>query len=192
MGARRGRSWTRGGGGVRGLIGVVKCYAHATQEPQRKRWRVPVFPPFPRGGRRDETRTRWMDKSVPPLWPLLCFRLRVPRKDETLTSGLRDLPCRRRSPGLGARIGFPLVEILICFFFKKMVVMMSEGVCFLCTNWHPLRFTYQLTVVVLLSQNKSATSNQPTIHLSQNKSAPAISHQPNKQAVGQGIAGLFV
>jgi hypothetical protein len=36
---------------------------------------------------------------------------------------------------------------------------------------------------VLFSQNKSATSNQPTVLFSQNKPAPAISHQPNEQAV---------
>jgi hypothetical protein len=36
---------------------------------------------------------------------------------------------------------------------------------------------------VLLSQNKPATSNQPTVLFSQNKSAPAVSHQPNKQTV---------
>jgi hypothetical protein len=38
--------------------------------------------------------------------------------------------------------------------------------------------------VVLLSQNKPATSNQPAVFFSQNKPAPAISHQPNEQAVG--------
>jgi hypothetical protein len=32
------------------------------------------------------------------------------------------------------------------------------------------------------SQNKPATSNQPAVLFSQNKSAPAISHQPNEQA----------
>jgi hypothetical protein len=37
---------------------------------------------------------------------------------------------------------------------------------------------------VLFSQNKPATSNQPTVLFSPNKSAPAISHQPNEQAVG--------
>jgi hypothetical protein len=36
---------------------------------------------------------------------------------------------------------------------------------------------------VLYSQNKSATSNQPAVLFSQNKAAPAISHQPNEQAV---------
>jgi hypothetical protein len=36
---------------------------------------------------------------------------------------------------------------------------------------------------VLFSQNKPATSNQPTVLFSQNKSTPAISHQPNEQAV---------
>jgi hypothetical protein len=38
---------------------------------------------------------------------------------------------------------------------------------------------------VLFSQNKSATSNQPAVLFSQNKPAPAISHQPNEQAVRQ-------
>jgi hypothetical protein len=37
---------------------------------------------------------------------------------------------------------------------------------------------------VLFSQNKPVTSNQPAVLFSQNKSAPAISHQPNEQAVG--------
>jgi hypothetical protein len=32
------------------------------------------------------------------------------------------------------------------------------------------------------SQNKLATSNQSAVLFSQNKSAPAISHQPNEQA----------
>jgi hypothetical protein len=36
---------------------------------------------------------------------------------------------------------------------------------------------------VLFSQNKPATRNQPAVLFSQNKSAPAISHQPNEQAV---------
>jgi hypothetical protein len=36
---------------------------------------------------------------------------------------------------------------------------------------------------VLFSQNKPATSNQPTVLFSHNKSAPAISHQPNEQAI---------
>jgi hypothetical protein len=36
---------------------------------------------------------------------------------------------------------------------------------------------------VLFSQNKPATSNQPAVLFSQNKPTPAISHQPNEQAV---------
>jgi hypothetical protein len=36
---------------------------------------------------------------------------------------------------------------------------------------------------VLFSQNKSATNNQSAVLFSQNKPAPAISHQPNEQAV---------
>jgi hypothetical protein len=35
---------------------------------------------------------------------------------------------------------------------------------------------------VLSFHNKSATSNQPTVLFSQNKPAPAISHQPTEQA----------
>jgi hypothetical protein len=35
---------------------------------------------------------------------------------------------------------------------------------------------------VLSSQNKSATSNQPTVLFCQKKSAPVISHQPNERA----------
>jgi hypothetical protein len=37
---------------------------------------------------------------------------------------------------------------------------------------------------VLFYQNKPATSNQLAVLFCQNKSAPAISHQPNEQAVG--------
>jgi hypothetical protein len=36
---------------------------------------------------------------------------------------------------------------------------------------------------VLFSQNKSAISNQPAVLFSQHKPAPAISHQPNEQAI---------
>jgi hypothetical protein len=36
--------------------------------------------------------------------------------------------------------------------------------------------------VVLFSQNKLTTNNQPTILFSQNKSTPATSHQPSEQA----------
>jgi hypothetical protein len=38
---------------------------------------------------------------------------------------------------------------------------------------------------VLFFQKKPATSNQPAVIFSQNKSAPAISHQPNEQAVAR-------
>jgi predicted esterase len=36
---------------------------------------------------------------------------------------------------------------------------------------------------VLFSQNKPATNNQPAVLFSHSKSAPAISHQRNEQAV---------
>jgi hypothetical protein len=43
-------------------------------------------------------------------------------------------------------------------------------------------------LAVLFSQNKPDISNQPTIFFSQNKSAPAISHQPNEQAAWSRIS----
>jgi hypothetical protein len=47
---------------------------------------------------------------------------------------------------------------------------------------------------VLFSQNKPAASNQPTVLFSRNKLAPAISHQPNKQAaeLSAGTAQVLV
>jgi hypothetical protein len=42
---------------------------------------------------------------------------------------------------------------------------------------------------VLFSHNKLATSNQPTVFFSQNQPAPAISHQPNEQAVYGCVCG---
>jgi hypothetical protein len=44
--------------------------------------------------------------------------------------------------------------------------------------------SYQLGV--LFSQNKSATSNQSAVPLSQNKPASTTSHQPNEQAATEG------
>jgi hypothetical protein len=38
-------------------------------------------------------------------------------------------------------------------------------------------------LAVLFSQNKPAITNQPAVFFSQNKPTPAISHQPNEQAV---------
>jgi hypothetical protein len=43
-------------------------------------------------------------------------------------------------------------------------------------------------LAVLFYQNKPVTSNQPTVLFSQNKPAPAISHQPNEQAVNLLVA----
>jgi hypothetical protein len=45
---------------------------------------------------------------------------------------------------------------------------------------------------VLFSQNKPVTSNQPTVLFSQDKSAPAISHQPNEQAVWVSVFGVLL
>jgi hypothetical protein len=47
---------------------------------------------------------------------------------------------------------------------------------------HPIRLAYQPPGNSTFSQNKPAISNQPTVLFSQNKLAPAISHQPNEQA----------
>jgi hypothetical protein len=41
-------------------------------------------------------------------------------------------------------------------------------------------------LAVFFSHNKPITSNQPAVLFSQNKSAPAISHQPNKHALSCG------
>jgi hypothetical protein len=45
---------------------------------------------------------------------------------------------------------------------------------------------------VLFSQNKSATNKQPAVLFSHNKSAPAISHQPNEQAVNSDAPTVYV
>jgi hypothetical protein len=45
---------------------------------------------------------------------------------------------------------------------------------------HPVRLAYQPPAnSIFLSEQ---TNHQPAIHLSHNKPAPAISHQPNEQA----------
>jgi hypothetical protein len=49
----------------------------------------------------------------------------------------------------------------------------------------PVRLAYQPPASSTFPQNKSATSNQPTVLFSRNKSAPAISHQPNEQAASK-------
>jgi hypothetical protein len=47
---------------------------------------------------------------------------------------------------------------------------------------HPVRLAYQPPASnIFLSEQ---TSHQPTVFFSRNKSAPVISHQPNKQADG--------
>jgi hypothetical protein len=51
-------------------------------------------------------------------------------------------------------------------------------------NIRPVRLAYQplANSTFLSEQIKPATSNQPPVLFSQNKSAPAMSHQPNEQA----------
>jgi hypothetical protein len=44
---------------------------------------------------------------------------------------------------------------------------------------------------VLFPLNKPATGNQPIVLFSQNKSAPAISHQPNEQAAADRTLHAF-
>jgi hypothetical protein len=50
---------------------------------------------------------------------------------------------------------------------------------------HPVRLAYQPpdSSTFLSGQDKQATSNQSIVLFSQNKSAPAIIHQPNEHAV---------
>jgi hypothetical protein len=40
--------------------------------------------------------------------------------------------------------------------------------------------------------NKSATNNESAVRFSQNKSAPPISHQPNKQAGSKNFLYIFI
>jgi hypothetical protein len=68
------------------------------------------------------------------------------------------------------------VALLDSFFFLTIVGATSapDSLFVRLISHHP---------AVLFSQNKPATSNQQTVFFSHNKSAPAISHQPNKQTV---------
>jgi hypothetical protein len=45
-----------------------------------------------------------------------------------------------------------------------------------------VRLAYQPPASSNFLSEQTTTSNQPTVLFSQNKSAPAISHQPNEQA----------
>jgi hypothetical protein len=47
---------------------------------------------------------------------------------------------------------------------------------------HPVRLAYQPPASSTFLSDKPATSNQPAILFSQNRPAPAISHQPTEQA----------
>jgi hypothetical protein len=56
----------------------------------------------------------------------------------------------------------------------------------------PVRLAYQPPASsTFFCINKPATSNQPTVLFSQNKSAPAISHQPNEQTVDFSLSVDF-
>jgi hypothetical protein len=46
----------------------------------------------------------------------------------------------------------------------------------------PVRLPYQLPANSIFLSQQTATSNQPAVLFSQNKPAPAISHQPTEQA----------
>jgi hypothetical protein len=48
----------------------------------------------------------------------------------------------------------------------------------------PVRLASQPPASSTFLSEQTTTSNQPTLLFSHNKSAPAISHQPNEQAVG--------
>jgi hypothetical protein len=53
----------------------------------------------------------------------------------------------------------------------------------------PVRLAYQPPANSTFLSQQISTSNQPAVLFSQNKSAPAISHQPNEQAGGWEAAG---
>jgi hypothetical protein len=48
-----------------------------------------------------------------------------------------------------------------------------------------VRLAYQPPANSIFLSDKPATSNQPAVLFSQNKPAPAISHQPNEQVENQ-------
>jgi hypothetical protein len=50
------------------------------------------------------------------------------------------------------------------------------------TSWRPVRLAYQPPANSTFLSEKPVTGNQPTLLFSQNKPAPAISHQPTEQA----------
>jgi hypothetical protein len=54
---------------------------------------------------------------------------------------------------------------------------------------HPVHLAYQRAV--FFSPNKPAISNQPTVLFSRNNPAPAISNQPNEQAIHCTMRILF-
>jgi hypothetical protein len=70
-----------------------------------------------------------------------------------------------------------------------MRLVVDENVAYHLTysNRRPVRLAYQPPASSTFLLKKSATSNQPAILFSQNKSAPAISHQPNEQAAGRAV-----
>jgi hypothetical protein len=50
---------------------------------------------------------------------------------------------------------------------------------------HPVRLAYQPPASSTFLSEQTTTSNQPIVLVSQNKSAPAINHQPNEQAASR-------
>jgi hypothetical protein len=75
----------------------------------------------------------------------------------------------------------------ICLFIIVCVVTAMDGrTC----GYPPVRLAYQPPANSIFSQNKPTTNNQPAVLFSQTKSAPAISHQPNEQAVRLSAFGV--
>jgi hypothetical protein len=104
------------------------------------------------------------------------------------------LPARPKSPStnylkkkihttnLPARI-WKSIPVSFSFFFENQTSFFFESefshkFCYSLFAW---LISHQ--PAVLFSQNKSAASNQQAVLFSQNKPAPAISHQPNEQAL---------
>jgi hypothetical protein len=79
---------------------------------------------------------------------------------------------------------------LVCFFhWPLMYAVAPNRFLFLGSGRHQWRHGFSqfawfisLQAVIIFSHNQPVTSKQPAILFSQNKSAPAINHQPNEHA----------
>jgi hypothetical protein len=81
--------------------------------------------------------------------------------------------------------GYPPASSAVSFSFSRYHARLStDGTNELIGKCHAV-FVWLINykTVVFFSQNKPPTSNQPSVLFTQNKSALAINHQPNKHGI---------